>query len=488
MTRSICPECFKVLDATIYEKNGIVYIKKNCIEHGPFQYIYWSDIKEYQRVKKYTIEGDGTENCHSKIVNGHPFDCGLCPNHKTHTNLAIIDVTNRCNLKCPICFANATAAGYVYEPTIKQIEEMIRNLRSMKPVPAVALQLSGGEPTVREDLPEIIKMAVDAGFEHVEVNSNGIKFAESVDYCRKIIEAGGKTIYLQFDGLTPEPYLINRGSDLLQTKFKAIENCREAGVDSMVLVPTVVRGVNDNQLGNIIKYATKNFDVIRCVNFQPVSITGRIDYEKRQEMRITIPDCLKLIEEQTDGQIKTSDFYPIPVVVPVSRAVGALKGTNYVEFTVHEHCGMATFLIIENGKFVPITHYIDVDKFMESMNKVYETALKGSKRKAQLQLLSASLRYTKLSILKPLIKNVLKEGSYDALGDLMKNVLMIGLMHFQDPYNFDLERLERCGVHYAVPDGRIIPFCAMNTIYRPQVEKELSIPISEWRERRIIKS
>ncbi|MCK5626038.1 radical SAM protein, partial [Candidatus Bathyarchaeota archaeon] len=126
MTRSICPECFKVLDATIYEKNGIVYIKKNCIEHGPFQDIYWSDIKEYQRVKKYTIEGDGIENCHSKIVKGHPFDCGLCPNHKTHTNLAIIDVTNRCNLKCPICFSNATSAGYVYEPTKKQIEEMIR--------------------------------------------------------------------------------------------------------------------------------------------------------------------------------------------------------------------------------------------------------------------------------------------------------------------------------------------------------------------------
>lgn len=487
MTQSICPECFKVLEATIYEENGIVYIKKNCVEHGSFQDVYWSDFKEYERVKKYAIEGDGIKNSHTKIINGHPFDCGLCPNHKTHTNLAIIDVTNRCNLKCPICFANSSTAGYVYEPTKKQIEEMIRTLRSMEPVPAAALQFSGGEPTVRGDLPDLIKMAVNAGFDHVEVNSNGIKFAESVDYCREIIDAGGRTIYLQFDGVTPEPYLLNRGVDLLQTKFKAIENCREAGVDSIVLVPTVVRGVNDDQLGDIIKFAAKNFDVIRCVNFQPVSITGRIDEKKRQEMRITIPDCTKLIEEQTEGQIKSSDFYPIPVVVPVARAVGALKDTNYVEFTIHEHCGMATFLIIENENIVPITHYVDVDKFMESMNKVYETALNGSKRRAQLQLLSASLRHARLGMLRQLLKTVLKEGSYDALGDLMKNVLMIGLMHFQDPYNFDLERLEKCGVHYAVPGGRIIPFCAMNTIYRSQVEKELSLPIAEWHKRQILK-
>jgi uncharacterized radical SAM superfamily Fe-S cluster-containing enzyme len=488
MTRSICPECFKVIDATIFEENGKVYIKKNCIEHGHFQDLYWSDVNEYKRVKKYAIEGDGIQNSHTKIKNGHPFDCGLCPNHKTQTNLAIIDVTNRCNLRCPICFANATAAGYVYEPTKKQIEEMIKNLRAMKPVPAVALQYSGGEPTVREDLPELIKMAVDAGFDHVEVNSNGVKFAESIDYCRKIIEAGGRTIYLQFDGVTPEPYQIIRNSNLLPTKYKAIENLRKAGVDSIVLVPTVVKGVNDDQLGDIIKFAANNFDVVRCVNFQPVSITGRIDNEKRKEMRITIPDCIKLIEEQTEDQVKAADFYPIPVVVPVSQAVGALKGKRYVEFTVHEHCGMATFLLIENGNFVPITRYINVDKFMESMKKVYKTALKGSKKKAQLYLLSASLRHARMGLLKQLIKNVLTEGSYDSLGDLMKNVLMIGLMHFQDPYNFDLERLERCGIHYAVPDGRIIPFCAMNTIYRPQVEKEMSLSIDEWKKRRMFQS
>ena len=145
---------------------------------------------------------------------------------------------------------------------------------------------------------------------------------------------------------------------------------------------------------------------------------------------------------------------------------------------------MATFTFVKDKKLIPITEYVDVEKFMDSMNRVYEAASKGSKRKAQLQLLSSSLRYTKFSLLKQLVSGVFSEGSYGALGNLMKNVLMISMMHFQDPYNFDLERLERCGIHYAVPDGRIIPFCAMNTIYRQSVEKELGIPLKEWQQRK----
>ncbi|MDQ1281575.1 MAG: 7,8-dihydro-6-hydroxymethylpterin dimethyltransferase [Thermoproteota archaeon] len=483
-TKSICPECFKVIEATIFEDDGKVYIKKECKDHGFYEDVYWSDSEDYKRVQKYSIVGDGVENPNTKKIHDHPFDCGLCPNHKSQTILAIIDVTNRCNLRCPICFANAAVAGYVYEPTKEQIDNMLKNLKNIKPAPADALQFSGGEPTIREDLPELVRMAKDIGFNHIEVNSNGIKLAESVDYCKQLLDAGVSTIYLQFDAVTSEPYLLTRGQDLLKTKLQAIENCRKAGLDSIVLVPTIVKGVNDDQLGAIISFAVENFDVVRCVNFQPVSITGRIDYEKRKEMRITIPDCLKLLEKQTLGQVKSSDFYPVPVVVPVSRAVGALKGKRYLEFTVHEHCGMATFTFVKDKKLIPITEYADVEKFMDSMKSVYEAASKGSKRKAQLQLLSSSLRYTKFSLLKQLMSGVFAEGSYGALGNLMKNVLMISMMHFQDPYNFDLERLERCGIHYAVPDGRIIPFCAMNTIYRQSVEKELGVPLKEWQQRK----
>jgi uncharacterized radical SAM superfamily Fe-S cluster-containing enzyme len=266
--------------------------------------------------------------------------------------------------------------------------------------------------------------------------------------------------------------------------MKALDNCRQAGLDSIVLVPTIIRGINDDQLGAIIEFAVANFDIIRGVNFQPVSITGRIDREKRKEMRITIPDCLKLIEEQTQRALRSSDFYPIPVVVPISRAVGALKGKHYTEFTVHEHCGMATFLYVDGNKFNPITRYINVDKFVAAVNEVYTKAEKGQKRRAQMQLLSTSLRHVKFGLIKQLTGAVLNEASYSALGKFMRKIVMIGLMHFQDAYNFDLERLERCGIHYATPDGKIIPFCAMNTLHREKIEKAFSTPLQTWRRRK----
>jgi uncharacterized radical SAM superfamily Fe-S cluster-containing enzyme len=479
-TRSICPECFNVIDAILYEDNGQVLMRKECRDHGVFEDVYWSSFSEYTRAQKYAMVGTGIENPMTASVHGHPFDCGLCPQHKSHTSLAIIDVTNRCNLRCPICFANSAVSGYVYEPSREDVRNMLQTLRQIKPIPPNALQFSGGEPTVRQDLPDLIRTAKELGFDHIEVNSNGVKLADSVDYCRELLDAGASTIYLQFDGVTSEPYVIIRGRDLLETKMKAIENCRQAGLTSLVLVPTVVRGVNDDQLGGIVAFAAENFDVVRCVNFQPVSITGRIDFERRKQMRITIPDCIRLLEEQTEGQLQASDFYPVPSVVPISQAIGALKGKTYPEFTVHEHCGMAAFLLIADHKLTSITKNVDFDAFIEAMKTVRDTALKGSKRRAQLQMASAVLRHARLGLLRPVLGSVFKEASYDALGNFMKRILMIGMMHFQDPYNLDLERLERCGIHYAVPDGRVIPFCAMNTLYRPKIERELGVPLKEW--------
>ncbi len=480
-TKSICPECFKVIDATIFERDGDVYMGKDCAEHGHFEELYWSDVDEYRRAQRYALTGEGPACPQTRAEKGHPFDCGLCPAHKSSTSLAIIDVTNRCNLRCPICFANANVAGYVYEPSLSQIDGMIHMLRDAKPMPAAALQLSGGEPTVRDELPEIVRMAKRAGFDHIEINSNGIKMSESVELCRELAKAGVSTVYLQFDGLRRDIYLKTRGRDLLDVKMKALENLREAGLDSVVLVPTIVKGLNDDQLGPIVDFAVKNFDIVRCVNFQPVSITGRIDEGARKEMRITIPDCMRLIEEQTKGGIKRSDFYPVPVVVPISRAIGAMKNKRYSEFTVHEHCGMATFLIVKDGDYSPITRHANIEKFVESMGEVQEKASKGHRRLAQAQLASSSLRYIEVGLLRKLAGAVFGEASYDALGSFMRQVLMVGMMHFQDPYNFDLERVERCGIHYAVPDGRVIPFCTMNTIYRSEVEKKFSVPTKDWK-------
>ena len=482
-TKSICPECLSVLDATIYEKDNGVYIEKTCPEHGRFNELYWSDYDQYKRAAEYGVEGEGVENPRTKTLKGCPQDCGLCPDHKSYTGLGIIDVTNRCNLKCPVCFANAAAAGYVYEPTQTQIEEMLQNLRANRPVPANALQFSGGEPTIRDDLPILIRKAKELGFRHVEVNTNGVRLSKSVEYCRTLDEAGVSTVYLQFDGLTSEVYKFTRGVDLLETKMKAIENCREAGLDSIVLVVTLVKGVNDHQLGDIIRFAVENFDVIRCVNVQPVSLCGRLPEAERKKMRITIPDFMRLCEEQTNGDVRVDDFYPVPAVVPIARAIGAVRDKRYVEFTAHPHCGMATYLFIENGKMTPITRYGDVDKFIGAMEKAYETAQKGHQTRAKMRLIGA-LRHASFGLLRKHLLPLLSSGSYEALGELQRKTVLLSSMHFMDPYNFDLERVQRCCIHYAVPDGRIIPFCTMNSIHREAVEREMGIPLEEWENKR----
>ena len=480
-TRSICPECLKAIDATIFEDEGKVFIKKECPEHGAFQEIYWSDYDQYVRAEKFRYDGEGISNPRTEKKNGCPYDCGICPEHKSHTALAIIDVTNRCNLTCPVCFANAAAAGYVYEPTKEQITGMLENLRATKPVPATALQFSGGEPTIRKDLFDLIRKAKELGFSHVEINTNGLRLSQSVDYCRDLKAAGASTIYLQFDGLTPDVYKFIRGVDLLDIKMKAIENLRAAGFTSSVLVVTLVKGVNDHQLGDIINFAAKNFDAIRCVNVQPVSLCGRLPQTEREKMRITIPDFMKKVEEQTNGTIKASDFFPVPSVAIVSKAIGALKGKRYLEFTAHPHCGMATYLFIENGKIKTITQLANVEKFFEGMKNVYTKASEGHKTRAYLSLLG-SLRYVKFSFMRKLLPVVTK-GDYKSLGDLQRQSLLLSSMHFMDPYNFDLERVQRCLIHYAVPDGRIIPFCTMNSIHRTEVEKKLGVPIKEWKDK-----
>ena len=471
------------MDAEIFEKDGKVYIKKTCPEHGEYTELYWSDYEQYMRAEKFRNDGTGLNNPRTKKEKGCPNDCGICPQHKSHTVLAIIDVTNRCNLRCPVCFANAAASGIVYEPTQDEIRAMLVNLRRNDPVPATALQFSGGEPTVRKDLPELVRMAKELGFRHVEVNTNGVVLSQSFDMCKALVDAGVSTVYLQFDGLTSDVYKFTRGKDLLEVKMKALENCRKAGLDSIVLVVTLIKGVNDHQIGDIIKFATDNFDIIRCINVQPVSICGRIPQEEREKMRITIPDFMKLCEQQTAGKIKVSDFYPVPTVVPVSQAVGALKHKRYAEFTTHPHCGMATYFFVEKGQIVPITRYGNVDKFMKTMQRVYEDASKGHTTRAKLRLFFGTLRHVKFSLLRKYILPVLTSGSYEALGDLQKKSILLSSMHFMDPYNFDLERVQRCCIHYAVPDGRIIPFCTMNSLHRAEIEKKLGVPIKEWQKR-----
>ncbi|MBS7611318.1 radical SAM protein [Candidatus Bathyarchaeota archaeon] len=482
---SICPLCFRRIPMRIYEENGVIYLEKTCPEHGKFEDVYWGDAEYYKWFeKKWNTAryiGNGLENPNSQIDKGCPFDCGLCPQHKTHTILGIIDVTNRCNMACTICFAYAGAVNYVYEPTYEQIVDMIRLFRSNSPWAANALQFSGGEPTLRNDLPELVREAKRAGIRHVEVNTNGIRLAEDLDYYKRLLDAGMNTIYLQFDGLREEIYFKLRGrGGLVNIKNKVVENARKLGHKSIVLVVTLAKGVNDSDLGDIIRYAISNRDVVRCVNIQPISMAGRARKEEMRKMRITIPDTVKLIEEQTNGVVSRWSWRPVNWPLPITKGMEIVKNKTYPEFTLHPHCGAATFLVAkEDGSFIPITDLADVDNFAEIFWEMYYLGVKGHSRRAKLGALKL-LPMVKSELIRNLLKDIVTKGSYEALGKLMYNIVMVGIMHFQDVWNLDLDRVSRCGIHYATPDGRIISFCTYNSIHRAVFEEKFKQSAEDW--------
>ncbi|RLF72720.1 MAG: radical SAM protein, partial [Thermoplasmata archaeon] len=223
-TTSLCPVCKKIIPATIYEENGKVMYKKTCPEHGEFKDIYFGDVESYLRLERWSVDGIGVNNPNTETRKGHPFDCGLCPYHLSHTALANLDLTNRCNLKCPICFANANAAGYVYEPTLDEVKKMLKMLRDEQPVPTPAVQFAGGEPTIYPHFLEAVKAASEMGFAQVQVATNGIRLAYDPSFAQAMVDAGMHTVYLQFDGFKEETYIKARGrKDMLKIKLLAIE-------------------------------------------------------------------------------------------------------------------------------------------------------------------------------------------------------------------------------------------------------------------------
>lgn len=482
---SLCPECMKRIPMRIYEENGVIYLEKTCPEHGRFDDVYWGDAELFKwfHSEWYNARymGSGLENPHTKTDAGCPFDCGICPQHKTPTILGIIDVTNRCNLACPVCFAHAGAANYVYEPSYQQMVDMMRLLRENKPWACNALQFSGGEPTIRNDLPDLVREAHKAGFSHVEVNTNGIRIAEDIDYFKKLLDAGVSTFYLQFDGLRDDIYVRTRArKNFVPTKLKAIENARKLNLDSVVLVVTLAKGVNDKDLGAIVDFSIKNHDVVRCINIQPVSMAGRARKDEMRRMRITVPDTIKEIEKQTGGAVSRWDWRPVNWPVPMTKGMGIIKNKVYPDFTMHPMCGAATFLVVDkDGSYKPIMDYVDVDRFAEVFWDIYYSGVKGSRKIAKLKL-AKLLPLAKSGLVRSLIKDVVTKGSYEALGDFMRRIVMIGIMHFQDVWNFDLDRVQKCAIHYVTPDMKIRSFCTYNSIHRPKVEKQFAVSMSEW--------
>ncbi|MCX6815020.1 MAG: radical SAM protein [Candidatus Aenigmarchaeota archaeon] len=489
-TQSVCPECQKVLPAEIFERDGKVWIKKTCSTHGDFEELYWGDYQMYEKARSFARDGKGVSNPNVEKENPIcPNDCGLCKMHKSHTALANIVVTNRCDLACWYCFYYAQKMGYVYEPTLEQIRFMVKNLVNEKPVPCNAVQLTGGEPTMREDLIEIIKICKEGGIDHVQLNTNGIRLSQSPALAMRVREAGVNILYMSFDGVTEKTNPKNHWE-----VPKAMENCRKAGI-GIVLVPTVIKGVNDHELGDILRFGFKNNDVIRGVNYQPVSLVGRMPKKERDNFRITIPDAIKSIEEQTKGEVSREDFYPVPSVMPITNFVEAITKKQKYSLSTHFSCGMATYVFNDNGKMLPITRFVDVEGLFRYLDTLADDIRRGKNRyKAGLNLMFKlnsfidKQKQPKGFSLSKVIYNALMKHDYSALGEFHHKSLFVGMMHFMDQYNYDVERVKRCCIHYATPDPKmpIIPFCAFNVMpdmYREPTQKKFSLPIPKWEEK-----
>lgn len=448
-TESLCPFCLRRIPAKLaIEDDGNVYMEKTCKFHGFSKTIVWRGWLELWKSwnelnnwepEYYEETGNGTA-----VEKGCPFDCGLCPEHLRKACLVVLEVTSKCNLKCPVCFASANER-YVYEPSLIAIEEMYRAILKYEckfTIPSV--QLSGGEPTVRDDLPDIIAMGKEQGIPHIMVNTNGLRIAKEAEYAISLKENGLDTVYLQFDAVDDEIYAEVRGDKLLRYKMKAIENCAKAGI-GVILVPTI--GVlNLHQIKGIIQIAQKWLPTVRGIHFQPMSYFGRYPRPPTNDDRITIPDLLYEIEKQTEGRLRMSNFVPI----------GSGRGCE-------ARCGFECMILVDKNKMMPLMTFPEKDAMHEIVEEI--KGYRGAKH----------VREVIQEYWSPQSNSEPQACLCKSAPNLDPHCLSISAMLFQDAWNIDVRRLKKCCVHVVTPNNLLIPFCAFNvtsihgdTLYRHQ--------------------
>jgi uncharacterized radical SAM superfamily Fe-S cluster-containing enzyme len=498
-TQSLCPDCGKLIEARIFEDGGKVVMEKNCASHGEFRDIVYSDAKLYLKMEEWTF-GDNRGLANPPVTNATscPEDCGLCNLHTSHTGLANVDLTNRCNLTCPVCFANANVQGYIYEPDFETVRKMLQALRDEKPVAGRIVQFSGGEPTIYPRFLDVLRLAKEMGFSHLQAATNGIKFAD-LEFAEQCKEAGLHTLYLQFDGVCDDIYRRTRGERLWETKLKCIENVKKAGL-KIVYVPTIVKGVNDHQIGDIIRLALEYIECSSGISFQPVAFTGRIARHELEAKRFTLSDFAHAVQQQTGIADPYQDWFPLSCVTPFSKLISALRGEETTTLSCHPHCSLGTYLFVDqNRKATPVTQFVDVGPMLQEMDALARKA--GTRRIQFFTKLSAwnslrkffhqerapeGLTFQKfLQTLQGMTDKKYGRGANEDKGFTYRTLMLAG-MHFMDSYNYDVERVKRCVIHYAAPNGLIYPFCAYNSgpVYRERIEKEFSVPAETEKELR----
>ncbi|MFC7344765.1 radical SAM protein [Saccharopolyspora griseoalba] len=468
-TKSICPVCKVVLDAQVNIRDNEVYLRKRCREHGEFEALVYGDAQAYADSARFNKPGTIPLSFQTEVVDGCPSDCGLCPEHKQHACLGIIEVNTSCNLDCPICFADSGHQPDGYSIDREQCERMLDVFVESEGEPEVVM-FSGGEPTIHRNILEFVDLAQDRPIKAVNLNTNGIRLATDQAFVRALGERNRRkrvNVYLQFDGFDRDTHLAIRGKDLRERKQRALDNCAAAGL-TVTLVAALERDLNEHEVGEIVRFGVQH-PAVRSVAFQPVTHSGRhVEFDPAN--RLTNSDVIELAAEQCPEWLRQSDFFPVPCCFPTCRSI--------------------TYLLVDQEEdrtdVVPIPRLLDVEDHLDYLSNrvVPDPAIREALEKLWsasafmgTDTTSAGLATTAAQLECEACGIDLPEAARD-LGD---KAFMIVVQDFQDPYTLNVKQLMKCCVEEITPDGRMIPFCAYNSVgYREQVREQMSgVPVAD---------
>jgi len=448
LTNSVCSTCLTKVEAKIIFREANVYLVKHCPQHGREEVLIADDIDYYKLCQEFIKPGDMPLKFNTPIRHGCPYDCGLCPDHEQHSCLTLVELTDQCNLTCPICYADSGPArspnghpGRTHR-SLAAIEKLLDAIVANEGEPDI-VQLSGGEPTIHPEFFEVLALAKQKPIKHLMINTNGIRIARDRAFCERLSEfKPGIEIYLQFDSFTAEALQELRGADLRLVREQAIAHLNEFNL-STTLVATVKKGLNDHEIGAIIDYGLQQ-PCVRGVTFQPVQAAGRLDGFDPSRDRYTLTAVRRAILEQT-SYFKPEDLLPVPC---------------------HPDCLAMAYALKVEGKVIPLTGLLDPDTFVKIMpnSVLYEQNHQLKKLLFELFSTSHSPESSATTLKQLLCCLPLIEVPN---GLTYENVFRVLITQFLDPFNFDVRSVKRSCIHIAHPDGRIIPFDTYNMFYRP---------------------
>ena len=449
-TKSICPVCKVVVDAEVNIRAGQVFLRKRCPTHGRFEALLYSDAHMYVESLRFNKPGTIPLETQTDIVEGCPLDCGLCPDHKQHACLGIIEVNSGCNLDCPVCFADSGHQPDGFSLSVEQVAAALDAFVRAEGEPEVVM-FSGGEPTIHPQILDFLRLAGDKGVRYVNLNTNGLRLAHDRKFVADLAALDKRpNIYLQFDGLTPATHVALRGRDLRAAKQKALDACAQHGL-TVTLVAAVERGVNEHELGDIVRFGIAH-PAVRSVAFQPVTHSGRhVTFDPRT--RVTNADVIHGLVDQCPDWFRSSDFFPVPCCFPTCRSI--------------------TYLLVDGDTVVPVPRLVDIEAHLDYVTNRVMPDL--SIRAALEKLWSASAVPGSPTTAAQLECATCGIDLPEALRSLTDKAFMIVIQDFQDPYTLNVRQLMKCCVEELTPDGRLIPFCAYNSVgYREQIRQQLS--------------